>query len=252
VGLDPVTFLLELANFAVLVWVLQRLVYRPLQRGITERRRALAEERESTARLQERAEERLALAEQRLAEIEKLRDGAIAEARELAAAERARILAQAREDTAAERERVHSLLEHERESARGWVREAVIDGSLEVASRLLLELAPDALEEALLKMLEAAIARQAAELGGELVRGEAIDAELVVAKGVREAATGRVRRALEQTLGSAPRLTVREDEALIAGFALALRDRLIDASLGGKLSELRARARELAETEPEP
>ena len=44
-NLEPTTLVFELVNFLVLLWVLQRLVYRPLHQAIHARREELAEER---------------------------------------------------------------------------------------------------------------------------------------------------------------------------------------------------------------
>ncbi len=147
--LNPLTFLFEIVNFLVLLFVLNRLVFRPLKRGIEERR---AEQAQTIADAKTKLEQARALEQtlqgERRAVVD-IRDRALREAAEEAAGERARILAQAREDAAAEGARAARLLESEREAAEAWVREVTIERATSVAGKMLLVLAPEAVEQAL-------------------------------------------------------------------------------------------------------
>lgn len=56
--LNGSTFILEIINFLVLVWILKRFLYKPVLEVIEQRRAAIQKEREETARLQADAEQR--------------------------------------------------------------------------------------------------------------------------------------------------------------------------------------------------
>jgi len=56
VSIDWSTFLLELVNFAVLVWLLQRFLYRPVLKVVRQRRQSIEDEMAKAARLREEAE----------------------------------------------------------------------------------------------------------------------------------------------------------------------------------------------------
>ncbi|MBK6515273.1 MAG: F0F1 ATP synthase subunit delta [Polyangiaceae bacterium] len=58
-----------------------------------------------------------------------------------------------------------------------------------------------------------------------------------------------LRAALAAALGRAPQLTVREDDALVAGIVVRIGDRVLDASIAGQLEVLRERARALLNEE---
>ena len=248
---DLTTFAFEIINFAVLVWILRRIVYIPLRRGIESRRKTLDEERAEASRQRNEAELLRNEAETRLAEIEQVRAKMVSEGREQAAAESARILNQAREDAAAERERVQHLLGQEREAALSWVRDATLDGCLDLTGRLLLELAPDAVEHALATRLaeEVRVRRDTlrSDLAGETRDGKVPEVQLTVAHALRDQTLDQLRSAIENALGSACDFSVREDESLVAGMVLRIANRVLDASIAGELSALRERAQALLE-----
>lgn len=251
-GFNVTTFFFELVNFVVLVWVLERLVFRPLRRGIEQRRAAAAE-------LTARAESREAEAERvrrdyesRTEELGTLRERIVREGTEQAAKERARMLQQAHEDAVAERARVQRLVETEREAALGWARETIVERGTELAGRLLLELAPQSVDRALLDELGGECARLGPELRSDLglePASERPEVEVTSARPLPEEAVERLRGTLTDALGVSPRLTLREDERLIAGAVVRTGHRVLDASVDGQLSLLRARARELLESE---
>ncbi len=248
------TFLFEIVNFLALVWLLQRLLYKPLQRGIDKRNTAIRER-------EELAEQRIAGAARSLqeynesrAELDQLREQTIREATEEASEQRARILEQAREDAAAERARAQRTLEVEREAALAWVREVLVERSAEVAGRILSQLAPDALEPALLDQLLVELGRQAGSLRHEVgANGHAPsvppEVEVTFANMPGDAGVSRLRGKLSETLGGTPRLSLREDATLGAGLVVRIGSRVLDASMAGQLEAFRDTVREMVEAE---
>lgn len=234
--LDLTTFLFELVNFLVLAAILTRFVYRPLAEGVRARREELARLRSEAAEKVAAAEARQEDLARRERELDGLRDQVMGEATASAAAERARILAQAREDAAGERARVQTLLEAERVAALGWVRDEAVERGVEVAGRLLLSLAPQAAHAALVGHL-------VAEVRGRAAADRPEEVELSLPRADDAESVERVRAALTEAFGAAPRLTVHEEPALGAGAVLRLGDLRLDASIAGQLEALRDEAR---------
>ncbi len=251
-GFDPTTFLFELVNFGLLLWILQRVLYRPLREGIERRRAEIASQHERAAAEQSEARGMRLDAEARLAEVEKVRETIVADAREQAAKEEARILEQARQDAASERERVQRMHEREREEALAWVREATVDNATEIAGRLLKDLLPAVADGALTRALLESLAQNRETLRTEvpaLAHADGrLNAELRVPHPLADELLDALRQALADTYPAlAVDLVVREDESLLAGPVLRIGDHLLDASVAGHLSVLRDRARELVE-----
>jgi len=251
VGFDPTTFVFELVNFGLLLWILQRVLYRPLREGIDKRRAELAGERERAAAEQSAAQALRAEAEARLAEIEKHRETIVADAREQAAKEETRILEHARQDAAAERERVQRMLERERGEALAWLREATVDNAAELAGRLLQDLLPEAADAVLIQALVASLAEHRDAFEEEVLAAAGTDGRLAVELSVPRPPSEEVLETLRQALASVCPvpcdLNVREDASLLAGPVLRIGDHVLDASVAGHLDVVRERARGLVE-----
>lgn len=249
-GFSWTTFLFEIVNFLALVWILHRVLYRPLREGIRKRRESL-EQRESDADARRAAadEREQALAKASV-EVEELRARTIRDATEQAAEERARLLQQAREDAAAERARAQRLLDAEREAAEVWVRQVAIEHAAEVAGRMLQRMAPEAAEQALFDRLLEELDRRADVLRS-IAHGTSEEPEVEVtgARLPADASVQRLRERLARVLGRAPRLVLREDAALDVGLVLRVGHLVLDASMAGQLDAFRDQVRALLEGE---
>jgi F-type H+-transporting ATPase subunit b len=129
---DWSTLVLQTANFAVLVWLLHRFLYRPVLRMV-DARRADIEQQYEGARTAE------AQAKDRLTAVEAERAGIAAEA--TAAAEQAASArrAQAEREAAALLEEARKTLAAERSQALADTKRAALDLGAEIAGRLLAE-----------------------------------------------------------------------------------------------------------------
>ncbi|MBX3259802.1 MAG: F0F1 ATP synthase subunit delta [Labilithrix sp.] len=243
-GFSFTSFVFETINFVVLVWALQRLVYRPLKKSIDARRDEQEELRRSAeARLRDAEREVEELRRQKR-EIGELRERVMREAAEDAAATRARLLAEAKEDAAAARARGQKLLDSERQAAEARVRELAIEQSTHIAARLLAELSPRALDDALIDRLALAVRAHgvlAAGGGGRSSRG----VELRFARRPAEHDLERLRSVFAEAFGAEATLATSEDATLVAGVVAKVGDHVLDASIAGNLALLSDRAREL-------
>ncbi|MBK8941324.1 MAG: F0F1 ATP synthase subunit delta [Polyangiaceae bacterium] len=127
------------------------------------------------------------------------------------------------------------------------MREVTIERATSVAGKMLLVLALEAVEQALRSRLLEEIARSVVGHGGRRTEGEEV--ELRCARMPDDAGMETLRAALAAALGRAPQLTVREDDALVAGIVVRIGDRVLDASIAGQLEVLRERARALLNEE---
>lgn len=234
------TFVFELINFVLLTWILGRFVYRPIAAAIRARRDELTALRATTAARLAEVEARQQDLVARETELGQLREQIFAEATTEAAAIRARMLARARDDASAERERVQALLDSEREAALAWVRDEAVDQGVAVAGQMMLQLVPDAVHAALVARLRTELAERA-----ELLRAAPVDeVELTVAHMPTPAELDDLRQVLIEAVGQRPRITIEEDERLLAGAVLRIGGRVLDASVRGQLELLRDDARQ--------
>lgn len=240
-GFNLTSFVFETINFLVLVWLLQRLVYRPLQKGIAERKAAIEAREQSLQDDRAHLAELRSSVEQQQSELGTLRERTLREATESAEEQRARLLEQAKQDAARERARVLSVLAAEREKALIWVREMALEQGAEVAGKLLVELSQASLDQALQQRLLDQLGEHRSAF--EDTPGEQLRARVTSASPLNEQALATLANRLEAIAGRPLTLSADVDARLLRGLVLELGSRQFDASLAGQLELVTARAR---------
>jgi F-type H+-transporting ATPase subunit b len=239
--IDTTTFVLQLVNFAVLVWILQRFLYRPVLAAIDRRRAAVDKTMGDARELRAEAERLRAGYEAQLAdwERERMRARAALEA-ELAAA-RAKGLADVAQAVERERER-HAALAAKRES--DWKRETeqqALDQAAAFAARLLERVADATLDERLAGMLAEDLAAWPAERVAPLAQAARTAGGRVSVQSARplpEAARARLVQALGARLGVECRPEFSADARLLGGVSVGIGPWVLQASLRDELRVL--------------
>ena len=135
--IDIVTVVAQIFNFALLVWLLNKFLYKPIVNVISARENAVRERLEKAEQLQEEARRQLAAYTAQRAELESTREQWLKEAREEARRVRENLLEQAAADAEAERRRLMQQLETEKRELAEAFQESVIRAAGGVARRLL-------------------------------------------------------------------------------------------------------------------
>lgn len=246
-GFSFTSFLFETVNFVVLLWVLSRLVYKPLKKSLEARRSAEEERARATASQMREVQEQRDELLRRDRELGELRERVMREATEEAAEARARLIEEAKQDAASDLARGQTLLESERRAAEIRLHELAIEQSTRIAARLLAELAPAAVDDALIERLVQAVRAHAGELRREAEANRPPEVDVCFARPPKETDVERLRHAFVEAFGARPRLVTREDPSLVAGVVATVGHRVLDASVSGNLALLAERARELSE-----
>ena len=233
------TFGLEILNFVVLLWILQRLLYRPVQRIIEERRAATEKAgtdaeaaRQAALALQSQYDSRLHDWEAEKVRAREELDGELA-------AERARLMQEL--NTALEAERVRRQVLEERRAAelkREFAQQARED-SLRFLARLLERLATPALEEQVMTVALEDLDRLPQEMV-RAVREAGRGAEGRVTVTSAHPLNGDQREqctcALSRLLSAAPAVDFQEDAGLLAGVRVAVGPWVLSANLKEELA----------------
>jgi F-type H+-transporting ATPase subunit b len=243
---DLLRVLFQAINFLVLVFLLYRLLFRPVMMAVRERSvrtQALIESAE-----QERAEARVLqgeLEEQRR-RVGVEADEIISRARQRAEEEHRAILEAARREAEqliaearveAQRERQQTISQH---------YEAMLDLMLDVSGRLIGRVMPDATHDALVNQ----ISERIYELGRESMAqveafrrsmaGREPDALVTSARGLSPEQQGQLARTLTALADRHVNLRIEQDPQLVAGIRLRMGDLVIENSIQGELERLRA------------
>ncbi len=236
------TIALQTINFVVLVWLLQRFLYKPVLRMIDARRAELtrqydeakAAEQQAKAGLTEVEAERTNIAAEREATLK----AAAAQGEEAAKARRA----QAEREAAALFEGMRNKLAMERDKALSEARKLALDLGTDIARRLLVETPVEPGAEAWLQRIErylgalpdgdrAALVRQF-EGGGTL--------SVVTASPLAAEAIETWRGRLQRSLGDRTAIAFEVNPDLIAGAELRFPSAVLQFSWQSALAAVRA------------
>jgi F-type H+-transporting ATPase subunit b len=240
------TFGLQTVNFAVLVWLLRRFLYRPVMAMIDARDAAVRARDAAAAAAEAEAQARLRTVEERLAAIDRERDAilAAAAARAEATAEESRTKAVA--EVEALKAEARKTLAAERAHALEDARQAALTLGGAFASRLLAELPAAQVADAWIEPLERHLrampdADRAALIGAGAVR--------VVTAAALPPGSGAVwRERIQHALGTQAAIDFAVDPALEAGAELHFGDAVLRFSWKTLMDAMRAEVAADADT----
>lgn len=238
------TVAFQTVNFAVLVWLLHRLLYRPVLRLIDARRgeidRLYADA--ATAGDAARAEREKLRAERAGVAAEKERLLREAGAQAEAAAKDRRSAADA--EAAALIAAAHQAIDDERAKALAEAHQAAFDLGADIARRLFAELPPALRAEGWLPRVERHVAALSASQRAELLRGAGDTAAVtaVTATPLPADAADAWRRRLADVLGRPLSMDFQVDADLVAGVELLFPNAILRFSWQSALEDLRRAA----------
>jgi F-type H+-transporting ATPase subunit b len=216
------TLAFQAINFLLLVWLLQRFLYKPVLAAL-DRRRA------ETDRVTREAAETKQAAEAMRADVQRQRDGLTAERAQVletamadAERERQKELAEGRAEAAALLEQGQAKVEHEEKEARARIQSEATAVAVDLARRLLTSVPAGAVSvsllDAVLSELEAMPAPDRDRLTG--ARKAHAEISIVVPENLPPAELDTARGRLVRAVGGDPVVDVRVEPELIAGVEL--------------------------------
>jgi len=231
------TFLLEIINFLVLVWILTRFLYRPVLRVIKARQDSIAKTL-ATADAQEKAatdakqryDARLADWEGEKAALRQIFLGELD-------AERAKSEAALADTLGNERERARALEAQQAQTLQRRYEEEALRAAARFCTKLLSRIASPEVEERLVDVALEDMRGMSPEEMRALAATLSRDGEAVVTTGypLSDARRTSVETALRQLLGPDARIRFAHDSALVAGLRLALGSVVLDANVAEEL-----------------
>lgn len=234
------TFLFQLINFFVLLWILKRLLYRPV-REIMEKRRALIKKTtEDAERTRQDAEAMKGEYEKKVAELEEVRRKTIEKAQEEAEALRLEILRKADAEGRLFFEKEKARLEAERKRLDADIKEKAAGVGASYAAALLSELADQNLHNRILEM----VVKVLPDISAETAPANEISIEIDSAYALTESFMEDVKRQFK-TMSKNVTVNTTLAPELIAGAVLRVSDRIYDASIKGQLKAFEQKMRRM-------
>jgi F-type H+-transporting ATPase subunit b len=232
------TFVLEIINFLVLVWILKHFFYRPVINVIAQRRAGIQNSLSEATQLHDDAETLQAQYRDRLADWEQERQQARASLAQEIETERARRLVALQSELEQEREKSRVAEARRQADALHKLEETALIQAARFASRVLGEVASPELEAKLLDMLTDELPRFSAERIAALRNnwGQTTEA-IVVASAfpLSDSQRQKLRKALTAMTGSDLPLHFEEDAELLAGVRITVGAWVLGANLQDEL-----------------
>ncbi|MBO0737118.1 MAG: hypothetical protein J2P48_11180 [Alphaproteobacteria bacterium] len=239
---DWSTFALQTVNFAVLVWLLHRFLYRPVLRMVDARRAEIDRQYAEAGKCEAQAKDRLNAVEAEQAGIAAERSAALKEAKaqaEQAAAERR---VQADHEADAFLENARKTLAAERRQALVEARRAALDLGAEIAGRLLAEVPVKLRAEAWIERIEQYLAGLPRPEKDALIQQSAgcAPVKVITASKLPAEVEGDWRSRLIRQLCDKVLVDFGVDPALVAGAELHLPNAVLRFSWQSALAAMRA------------
>jgi F-type H+-transporting ATPase subunit b len=238
VELNWSTFILEIINFLILVWILKRFLYKPIMDSIAARRASIeqglqeAKQKEQTAqslktqyehRLEDWAKEKQVAHEQLHSEIDQ---------------ERQRLQAQLHTDLQQEQEKAKVIAAQQAQEQQRHYEQQALQNSVRFTSKLLADFASAELEARLLtrlvEQLKTLPAAQREHLGQALNEHE-LTATVQTAFPLAEAMRTQLQQTLQDISGRTIQCQFEQDSSLLAGARIQLGPWLLQANLQDEL-----------------
>lgn len=231
--IDWLTVTAQIVNFLVLVWLLQRFLYRPITDAMRRRETRIEERLAEAKAARAAAEENARQLERERQEIDADREDILARARAEADDLRTRLEAELREEMDDRRKTWQDHLAEEQDEIVAALRRQAAHQLLKITERVLADYADSDVAERVtatfidrLQALDPEVRHRLAEAARQA------DATAVVetAAGIDTAARRQVTRAIHDSLDTDIEVAYREDAAMVLGLRLTIGDQTLEWS----------------------
>jgi F-type H+-transporting ATPase subunit b len=236
---NTTTFILEIINFLVLIWILQRLFYKPLLEMIAKRKQYIDQALEESKKLHDEAEEQRRLYENRQQLWEQEKKVAQAELHQQFEVERSSQLEKLRNELEQERQKAKVTLTRQQEEFQQQAEKQALENGARFAGLLLQQTAGPDVESRLFTMLieQLSVLPETAKISPQTL--EPKHTLIVKVTSVYPLATDLMQQ-LEQKLAfliSRPmNFQYQQDNALIAGIRIDIGAWVLHANVGQELA----------------
>jgi F-type H+-transporting ATPase subunit b len=235
---DWTTFALEIINFLVLVWILQRFLYKPVTRAIAERKAGIEKTLADAQAVQAEAESLRGQYENRMANWEHEKAQARVQLLQEMDAERSRLMAALHASLEQERDKLRALEQRRGAEARRRLKEDAIAEGARFVARLLSRVASPELEDRIRELLLEDLPRLAdQELQSLRAACQVGDAKLNITSGypVKEGQRASLAQALSRVMGQPVACEFGQDPELMAGFRIGIGPWVLRSNLRDEL-----------------
>lgn len=246
--IDWLTVAAQIVNFLVLVWLLQRFLYKPITNAMRRREERISSRLAEAKAAREEAEEEARTFRQKQQELEAGKDDILDKTRAEADDLRERLEAEIREDMEEKRADWQDHLEEERDAFVATLQRQAGQRLIEITERVLADFADTDIAERVVATFAEHLKALDEETREEMVKAASgQEASALVQSGTKldGTAKGRITRTIHEILSTDIDIEYREDRDMVFGVRLTIGDYTVEWSamrylkrLGVELAEI--------------
>lgn len=242
---DLWTFLFQVINFAVLLFILKRLLYKPVREIILKRRDMVTKTIEDAEKTKKEAEEIKAKYLSEMDGLKEKRAQVMEDITLVAAGERERLLSEARKEAEKITEKEKVLFEEEKKRFEASLKSSAVESVAIFSENLMKGIADEELHSAIVRRAIRDIRLLAPEIAGKKKGTEALNVEIAVAYPLAEEELRALKNVLEAIITETVSINTALEQGLIAGVRIKMYDKIYDFSLKGRIELFKESLREM-------
>jgi F-type H+-transporting ATPase subunit b len=241
---DIWTFLFQIINFVVLLFILKRLLYKPI-REIMEKRRGIIEKNvEDAEKTKMEAQELKRKYQEEMDKLKDVRILAFEKLQEEVEVERKKLMGRAEEEAGKIIEKERAIFDTEKKRLETELKDKAIDTICVFASRLLRDISDEELHSAVYRKLLKEVERITSDITKIEKKDEPLAIEIITAYELSEEELKGLQKTMESLISRKVDINQTIDKNLIAGIRIKAYDMVYDFSLSGQIDSLKLRLKE--------
>jgi F-type H+-transporting ATPase subunit b len=238
---DIWTFLFQIINFVVLLFILKRLLYKPI-REIMEKRRGIIEKNvEDAEKTKMEAQELKRKYQEEMDKQKEVRILTLEKLQEEVEVERKKLMGRAEEEAGKIIEKERAIFDTEKKRLETELKDKAIDTVCVFASRLLRDISDEELHSAVYRKLFKEVERITSDITKIEKKDEPLTIEIITAYELSEEGLKGLQKTMESLISRKVDINQTIDKNLIAGIKIKVYDMVYDSSLSGQIDSLKLR-----------
>ncbi len=245
--IDWLTVTAQIANFLILVWLLKRFLYQPVINAMERREQRIAARLQKAELREQAAVNTMQDYQSKIGVLEQDRDALMEKAREAAEAERRELLDEARSEVAEKRTHWHRQVAEEKQDFLRGLRNQAAESIQTTARHALADLADVELEEQIIQIFIQRLNSLDKE-SRQAITGAVEPVRITTSFELDSTVRGRLTRAVHEHIGADKEVIYSESPDLLCGIELAVSGHRLRWTLANYLRELEKLVQEQLET----
>ncbi|MDE1888832.1 MAG: F0F1 ATP synthase subunit B [Planctomycetota bacterium] len=238
------TLLFQIINFVILLYILRRILYKPIREIIEKRRGLIAKTVEDAEKTKKEALELKEKNHEELNKAKELQGQMLEQTREEALKDRNKLLGEAEKDAAKIIEKEKALIDAEKMRIESELKNKTLEMVSVFASNLLKDISDEELHNAILRKFLKETGKFVSDISKIKEKEETVNIDLVTAYPLPMVDVKTFQETLASHLAKKVKMNTTIDKTLIAGVRIKAYDMIYDSSLAGQVNALASQLKE--------